>query len=423
MKPHTAVPTSSDPPGSATDLPSRCEVLVVGAGPAGSACAHWLARHGLDVVLADQHDFPRDKVCGDGLIPDAHAVLARLGALDEVLARARHVSHVRCVGPSGGRIDVPGTLAVLPRRQLDLLLVRHAQAQGARLATPLRFESVLEDQGRVIGARLRRIGSPTVHIVHANWVVLATGAATPAMLAAGLCERRSPSGVAVRAHVRHPDLARRHGTMDVVWHRALRPGYGWIFPCRDDVFNIGVGTFFGRRQGAKTGQDGANLRHMFDDFVRVHAPAQALLQGGEWVSELKGAPLRCTLAGARSGRPGLLATGEAIGSTYDFTGEGIGKALETGLLAAESLLQGRARQHPDADTLADYARRLASLQPRFSLYEKANRINRHPWLADLVIWRAQRSQGLLRRMTGVLNETSNPGKLLSVQGMLRLMLD
>ena len=58
------------------DFPSSCDVLVVGAGPAGSACATALARDGVEVLLADAHRFPRDKVCGDGLIPDAHAAVS-----------------------------------------------------------------------------------------------------------------------------------------------------------------------------------------------------------------------------------------------------------------------------------------------------------------------------------------------------------
>src|ERR1051325_9782616 len=87
------------------DLPSSCDVLVVGAGPAGAACALWLARAGADVVLADQHDYPRDKVCGDALIPDAHHALQRLGVYDEVMAAAQASQHVACIAPRGGRID------------------------------------------------------------------------------------------------------------------------------------------------------------------------------------------------------------------------------------------------------------------------------------------------------------------------------
>jgi len=134
-------------------LPSTCDVLVVGAGPAGSACAQWLARAGVDVVLADQHAFPRDKICGDGLIPDAHAALRQLGVADEVAAHAQRVGHIGCVGPMGGRIDVPGSLSVIPRKQLDDILCRAAVAAGAKLHAPLRFEAPLVEADRVVGAR------------------------------------------------------------------------------------------------------------------------------------------------------------------------------------------------------------------------------------------------------------------------------
>ncbi|MFN8892261.1 MAG: NAD(P)/FAD-dependent oxidoreductase, partial [Betaproteobacteria bacterium] len=90
---------------SPTMPPLACDVLVIGAGPAGSACAQRLASRGCHVVLADQHAFPRDKICGDGLIPDAHAALARLGVLDEVLARAQPVGVVRCIAPRGHHVD------------------------------------------------------------------------------------------------------------------------------------------------------------------------------------------------------------------------------------------------------------------------------------------------------------------------------
>lgn len=404
-------------------LPARCDVLIVGAGPAGSAAAITLARAGFDVVLVDQHPFPRDKVCGDGLIPDAHKALAKLGVLDEVMAQAQPATHVGCIGPRGGRIDVPGTLAVLPRRELDLILCRAAARAGARMFAPLRFTAAIEEDGRVVGARLA--AADTTHEIRAGWTLLATGAVPQALLAAGMSSRHTPSGVALRGYVKNERMVGRIDKLEIVWHRALSPGYGWIFPCRDGVFNIGVGiadSHDEHRNGKLTKKEG-NLRQVFDDFTRVYAPAHELVEGGEWVSPLKGAPLRCTLEGARYSRPGLIVTGEAAGSTYSFSGEGIGKAMETGILAAEAVAAQRSDGLDDAQVRARYDAALLALKPRFDLYARANKVNRHPWLADLLIWRARKSERLLRRMSGVLNETSNPGHLVSVKGILRLFME
>lgn len=398
--------------------PARCDVLVVGAGPAGSACAQVLARAGLDVVLADQREFPRDKVCGDGLIPDAHHALARLGVLDEVLARACAAKQVGCVAPNGARVNVPASLAVLPRRELDDIVRHAALAAGARWLAPARFEALLtEADGRVGGARLR-LADGTVDEWRARWTVLATGAAAGPLIAAGVCTRRAPSGVALRGYVKNEAMAERIDSLEVVWHRALRRGYGWIFPCGEAVFNIGVG-IMSDRPGA--GGD-ANLRELFAVFTRLHGPARELLQGGRVIGELKGAPLRCSLEGAQCARPGLLVAGEAAGSTYLFTGEGIGKALETGMLAAEAIAQGRAQRHGDAAVCERYEAALAELQPGFAAYANANRLNTHPWLVDLVIWRARRSESVVRRLGGVLDETYNPGRLVSASGLLRMLL-
>ena len=404
--------------------PSRCQVLIIGAGPAGSAAARWLARAGLDVVFADQQPLGRDKVCGDGLIPDAHQALERLGLLDRVMAKAQRSAHVGCVGPRGGRIDVPGHLAVLPRRQLDELLNLGAQEAGARFLAPARFEAALEDaQGRVRGARFSIEGQP--HEIAADWVILATGAVPKALTAAGMCERHTPSGVALRGYVHAPSMVGEIKALEVVWCKPVQPGYGWIFPAPDGSFNIGVGVTDSHQDLAGKGQKkDVNLRAIFDAFVAHYPPAKRLMAEGELIGELKGAPLRCTLKGARWTRPGLLVTGEAAGSTYSFTGEGIGKAMETGLLAAEAILaHATGVDGFDAKVRAQYEQGLRALQPKYDLYERGNRVNRFPWLADLLIWRAKKSPRLLQRMSGVLNETSNPGNLVSLKGITRLFLE
>ncbi|MGZ5236380.1 MAG: NAD(P)/FAD-dependent oxidoreductase [Caldimonas sp.] len=421
-------------------LPSQCDVLVVGAGPAGSAAAQLLARAGRDVVLIDQHAFPRDKVCGDGLIPDAHRALARLGVLEQVLAEARSATTLGCIAPRGGRIDVPGSLAVLPRKRLDEIVCRAAVAAGTRMFAPLRFVAPLREAvpapgsdradgsdegataGRVVGATLSQ--GEARREIRAKWVVLASGAQPQATIAAGMCERRTPSAIALRGYVRNAAMTARITSLEVVWHKRLSPGYGWIFPCADGVFNIGVGV-------ARSDHDGGgrhatkhlNLREVFAAFKDVYRPARDLVEGGQWQAEageeLKGAPLRCSLEGARLAAPGLLVTGEAAGSTYAFTGEGIDKAMETAMHAAEAILAS----DDDRTARADYAARVLTLKPRFDMYEQANRANAHPWLMDLLVWSARRSPRRVQRMAGVLEETHIPTDAVTVRGVLRRLFD
>jgi flavin-dependent dehydrogenase len=271
-----------------------------------------------------------------------------------------------------------------------------------------------------------------VREVRAPWLVLASGAQPQATIAAGMCDRRTPSGIALRGYIRNAALSARITSLEVVWHKRLSPGYGWIFPCGDDVFNIGVGVAQSHREGrgGRHKMKDVNLREVFAAFQSLYAPAGELVEGGAWLAaagqELKGAPLRCSLEGARLEAPGILVTGEAAGSTYAFTGEGIGKAMETGIHAAEAILAAPSATPDaaaDAAVRADYAARVLALKPRFDLYEEANRANEHPWLVDLLVWSAKRSPRRVQRMAGVLEETHIPTDAVTVRGVLRRLFD
>lgn len=406
-------------------LPASCDVLVVGAGPAGSATAMTLARHGHDVVLVDSCAFPRDKVCGDGLVPDAHAALRTLGLHEQVMRVARPFTAAQCVSPGGRSIEVPGELAVLPRKELDAMLCAAAVGAGARMFAPARFTRPIRNPaGRVVGAQLRHAG--TARDIHCRWLVLATGAAAGPLVHAGMCERRTPSAMALRCYVRHPAAAAAPAPLRFVWHRDLRGGYGWVFPAGDGLFNVGVGLLDSHQETPaalrQTRRQGPNLRSLFDAFVSVDPLAARLMQEGERMGDLKGAPLRCDLAGARWAVPGMLVTGEAAGATYALTGEGIGKALETGIAAAHSIASAGDEPAPDDDrVMRDYHARLAALRPRFEMYRKASSFNHYPALVGLMIWRAQRSARAIDRLSDILNERRMPGSLLSWRGFKAMM--
>ena len=250
----------------------------------------------------------------------------------------------------------------------------------------------------MVGARVR-VATRTREI-RARQVVLATGAVPQALIAADLCERRTPSAVALRGYVHNPAMVDRITELEVVWHKRLSKGYGWIFPCRDGVFNVGVGLIHSHAKqldGRQTMQD-VNLREMFAAFCEVYAPARELMRGGTMVGELKGAPLRCSLDGAASDAAGHHGHRRGRGQHLRVQRRGhrqgdgdrhAGCACADRCSTAPASPQ-RPTTRPSMPPTPPYEAAIAALKPRFDLYERANRVNEHPWLADLLIWRANR---------------------------------
>ena len=407
------------------------DVLIVGAGPAGSAAAITLARAGRQVLLIDQHDFPRDKICGDGLIPDAMLALEQLGLTAQVRALAKPIKGLTCHGPRGGSLDIPGDLAVLPRKILDDLLVKTAVDAGATLKTPWRFKRPITQNARTAGAEVN-VNNTTVNI-SANWTFLATGAAITALQSAQHCTRPHPSAMALRGYIHNPDFKGLDGRLHISWHKSYAPGYGWIFPCPDGVFNIGVGVYGmhatnwrhrlaklpGLKHNSWLKPRKPNLNEIFKQFISTNPLAKELLETGTLMGEIKGAPLRCSLEGAKPASAGLLITGEAMGSTYALTGEGIGKAMETGIMAAQAILT----QQNDTDTVKHYQEALQTLAPKFDIYRRANIVNHMPWLIDLAIKRGNKSPKLVHRMSLVLEEKANPARLFTAKGAWKFLTE
>src|SRR5919201_1588697 len=176
-------------------VPTRCDVVVVGAGPGGSAAAFFLARAGLDVLLLDRATFPRDKTCGDGLTPQATAIADEMGALDELLASGHRVTEFEIVA-AGARFEGGVNVAQL---------------------------SVEGDAVRLLGQR----SSEPVE-VRAPLAVVATGANMGLLERAGLLPQRPQVAVAARAYLEAavPGDRRLSLRLDGV----PLPGYGWVFP-------------------------------------------------------------------------------------------------------------------------------------------------------------------------------------------------
>ena len=268
------------------------DVLVVGAGPAGSATAAWAARGGLDVVLADAEAFPRDKPCGDGLTPRAIAELDQLGMLGWLDGRARNKG-LRAAGfgqelylpwPGG---SLPNFGGAAPRLKLDAAIRQVALDAGARAMDGHRAVDVEFDGGQVRAVHFS-VGagrSAQQHTIRCRRLIVADGAKSQLGRRLGReWHRGTAYGVAARGYI---DSARS----DDPWissHLELRgennellSGYGWVFPLGDGEVNVGVGTL-------ATSANSSTITHTIS-VSRGNSVAKCVLHG-----------LRCCRWGERS---------------------------------------------------------------------------------------------------------------------------
>ena len=383
--------------------PDGWDVVVAGAGPAGATAALHLARRGRRVLLTDRHAFPREKVCGDGLIPDALRALDRAGLLDEARRAAHAVRRVTLYSPGRIEVSLDGEFLTIKREALDAIVAGGAVASGAVFA---RAEVVGIDAGDG-GVRVRAAGRDEP--LRARLAIVATGADVALPRALGMVIRRQPTGIALRGYLRS---THRIDDLVVSFDRSVLPGYAWIFPMGGGEYNVGVGAF------PAEGLPRVNLHAIYDAFGREFPPARALFAAAAGPASQRGAPLRCGLDGARAlGPAGVAGVGEVVGSTYDLTGEGIGKAMETGELAASAA--DAALTHGRPTMLAAYARRIEhDLRPRFRGYERAAGWMAHPWVCDLVFRRASRSPWLRSMAAGILAETVDPADVFNLKGLV-----
>lgn len=390
------------------------DVIVVGAGPAGAVAAAAFASRGLRVVLCDRAAFPRDKTCGDALIADSLGALDRLGLRARVEPSARVSRALDVVTADGTTTSIPGAIAVIPRRRFDAMLLEHAVACGAEFRQ-LTVDAPIVDGDAVAGVR-GKMSSGTPVELRAPLTVLATGANGAALGAFDPGARTGASGTALRAYAVPKAGAAsvdRETACVIALDRALTPGYAWAFPAPDGVMNVGVGLF----RGAGLRAAGVNLRESLASLLAGHGPIGRRFGPFTEASPIAGAPLRTSLAGTASRRRGLAIIGEAAGTTYAATGEGIGKAMESALLLDDLAAGGS--DLPGAGALYGQLLR-ARYGRRFRAYAIAQKWVSFPRFVDYVARRANDSPYVNRKLSEFLAETDLPDRVFSLRGLWRL---
>ncbi len=344
----------------------EADVIVVGAGPAGSATAFYLARAGLDVLLLEKSRFPREKVCGDGLTPRGVKSLVGMGiSVSEQDGWVRNKG-LRVIG-AGKRLELswpelssyPDYGLVRPRTDLDEMLARRAQQAGARLHEGVTVTGpVLDDRtGRITGVTGKPVGEQDERTYAGRVVVAADGNSSRLSVAMGLRKRDDrPLGVAVRTYYQSPrhDDDYLESWLDLWDGDRLLPGYGWIFGMGDGTSNVGLGLL-----NTSTAFGHTDYHAMLRKWLKG-MPAEWGFTEANRTQPIRGAALPMGFNRTPHYFNGLLLAGDAGGMVNPFNGEGIAYAMESGEILARTIAQAlaRARRAETERVLAGYPQAL-----------------------------------------------------------------
>lgn len=329
------------------------DVIVIGAGPSGSAAAYWLATAGVDVLLLEKTKFPREKVCGDGLTPRGTRALVDIGIDVSEDAGWLHNKGLRVIG-GGMRLELdwpeltsfPNYGLVRPRADLDHLLVQQAVKAGARLLEQTSVSGPIHDkQGRVVGVTAKDADKQPLEF-RAPVVLACDGVSGKFAQSLGLHRNdKRPMGVAVRRYYTSP---RTNDDYLESWlelwdgppgadDAKLLPGYGWIFGMGDGTVNVGLGVL-----NTSAGFQKTNYRTLLTSWLDA-TPEDWGLREANAIGTTQGAGLPMGFNRTPHYQDGVLLVGDSGGSVNPFNGEGIPYAMESGKLAAEATIQALAR--------------------------------------------------------------------------------
>jgi geranylgeranyl reductase family protein len=340
------------------------DVIIVGAGPGGSATAAHLARSGVKTLLLEKTEFPREKVCGDGLTPRAVKELLELN-IDLTTHGWIKNKGLRIIG-AGHRLELAWPeLSVFPdyglvrtRADLDEILAKRAADLGADLHQSTAVTGPVMEEDRIVGVTTKNAAGEE-RTYRAPIVVAADGNSSRLSLSMGLTKRDDrPLGVAVRTYFRSP----RHEddwleSWLELWDRdRLLPGYGWIFGVGDGTSNVGLGIL-----NSSPAFSNVDYRALLMRWV-ASMPKEWGYVPEEMVGPIRGAALPMGFNRTPHLHKGMLLVGDAGGMVNPFNGEGIAYAMESGRIAAETIVESLAEGSDRARDvrLSTYPTRLKS---------------------------------------------------------------
>ncbi len=399
------------------------DAIIVGAGPAGSTAALYAERRGLKVLLVDKKHFPRDKICGDAISGKSIIYLDELGLI-EALEQAPQVmvDSVVFSSPNNTSVQIKFIPTVynnisngyVCRRIIFDNLLFQAAKQKVDTREGLSVENVLVKDGQVYGVRGRMEDGREVEHT-AKIVVGADGFSSIVARKLGLYEH-DPDHMLVATRAYYKGVTGMTNAIELHYVDAVLPGYFWIFPVENGLANVGLGMV---KSALK--KKGVKLRQAHIEATRS-ITFKERFKDAELLGDIHGWNLPVGSKRRKVHGNGFILVGDAAGLIDPFTGEGIGNAMCSGKIAAETIADLCEAGRFDEAALKEYSRRLwKALGSELNLAYRLQRTARFKPLVNLIVKRAAEKKEISDWIAGMIAGTISKRELLSPLTYLKLM--
>jgi len=384
---------------------STFDVIVVGGGPGGATTAAFLGQAGHNVLLLEKAQFPRDKTCGDAISGKSMGILRKLGLVDQVKdAPNARIEGVIFSSPNGKVVTIPFPARpdlsapgfCCRRLVFDNILFQNAKKHATVLEKHA-VNDVIVENGFVVGVKATDLATQTQKEFRAKVVVGSDGAQSVVANKMGRLDTPEKHHcTALRLYYKNV----KDVTPNIELHfvDSVLPGYFWIFPLENGLCNVGIGMITSDMKKNKV-----NLKQVTLDAIAKHPMFKARFEGAESVGPVLGWTLPFGSHHRKSYGNGFMLVGDAASLIDPFTGEGIGNAMTSGLIASQVITEALQKGDVSETALAPYDERLwAEIGPELNTSYQLQKVGRITPLLNFVIGKAASSQKVRETISGML---------------------
>ncbi len=407
-------------------------ILIVGAGPAGASTSAFLSQKKIPHTIIDKASFPRDKICGDALSGKTVLVLNKMDPkiVDEFSANSSEYtgSYGICFfSPDGTKLDVPFSLKpeslknapgfISKRIHFDNYLYQRIDTKYATLLPETELTDLFRENGKVLATFTNKNGKSS------GYYDIVIGSDGERSIVAKKLDPVKKDLTSYSAALRcyYSGVTGNHPEKYIELHfiKDLLPGYFWIFPMNDGTANVGIGM-----RSDVVAKKKINLRKKMLEIISDHPVIGPRFKNAKAESEISGWGLPLGSKERSLYGDNYLLTGDA-GSLIDpFTGEGIGNALYTGMIAADTIEYAIQQNNFSSKTFSIYKERIhRQLSPELQLSYKIQKLAVNAWLFNLVVKKASRNKTLRETITSMFDDMDVRANLRKPSFYLKLLFD